>query len=53
MRRQVAETWTQMVGFGNILAHGYMDIDRTKVHDTLSTRLPDLEALRRVFFELL
>ena len=50
---ELAETWTQMIGFRNVLAHEYMEIDRSQVYRILTSRLTDLEALRRVFVGLL
>lgn len=42
-----------MIGFRNVLVHGYVDIDRAVVYDVLQHRLGDLEALRRVFAQFL
>ena len=50
---ELARRWARMIGFRNILAHEYMDIDRAQVYQNLTTRLGDLEALRRVFVGLL
>ena len=43
------ETWIRMIGFRNILAHQYADLDLNIVSDTLHRRLGDLEAAFRVF----
>jgi uncharacterized protein YutE (UPF0331/DUF86 family) len=49
----LADRWVAMIGFRNILVHEYMAIDRRLVHDLLTQRLGDFEALRRVFARLL
>jgi uncharacterized protein YutE (UPF0331/DUF86 family) len=38
------DTLTRMVGFRNILVHGYDDVDLAVVRDVLEHRLVDLEA---------
>ena len=50
---ELADKWTQMIGLRNLLAYGYMDIDRSKVFQILQTQLVDLEALQRLFARML
>jgi len=45
--------WIQMIGFRNILAHEYIDIDRKLVHDVLQNKLDDLNLLKEVFIKFL
>lgn len=47
------EKWIRMIGFRNILVHGYLDVDRRIVYQVLQEDLEDLEALRRVFAQFL
>lgn len=47
------ETWVRMIGFRNILVHGYLDIDREIVYRVLCDDLADIEALRDVFARFL
>ena len=46
-------TWTQMIGFRNILVHEYLSIDRGIVYQVLHENLDDIETLRRVFAQFL
>lgn len=45
--------WIRMIGFRNILVHDYLDVDRQIVYQVLHEDLENLEALRRVFAQLL
>ena len=47
------ETWIKMIGFRNILVHGYLDVDRDIVYQELHSGLTDIEALRDIFARLL
>jgi len=52
------ETWTQMVGFRNILVHDYLvhdylEIDRQVVYEVMQNKLDDLRRLRSVFARFL
>jgi len=47
------EKWIRMIGFRNVLVHGYTEIDRRIVYDVLQHRLGDIEGLRQVFAQLL
>ena len=38
-----------MIGFRNTLVHGYIDIDRTIVHDVLKNGRKDIAELNRLF----
>lgn len=38
-----------MIGFRNTLVNGYIDIDRTIVHDVLKNGIKDIEELKRLF----
>ena len=50
---QLAGRWASMVGFRDILVHEYMEIDRKLVHEYLTQRLSDFDALRQAFGRLL
>ena len=45
----LADQWTRMIGFRNILVHEYLDIDRSTVYQVLQEELGDLRELQRVF----
>jgi uncharacterized protein YutE (UPF0331/DUF86 family) len=47
------QRWIRMIGFGNILMHNYLDIDRDIVFDVIQNDLNDLRALRDVFVQFL
>jgi uncharacterized protein YutE (UPF0331/DUF86 family) len=47
------DRWIRMIGFRNVLAHDYLDIDRNIVYDVLQHNLEDLEALKRAFARFL
>ncbi|WP_333843190.1 type VII toxin-antitoxin system HepT family RNase toxin [Pelomicrobium sp.] len=47
------QRWIRMIGFGNILVHNYLDIDRNIVFDVIQNDLNDLRALRDVFVQSL
>ncbi len=47
------ETWIRMIGFRNVLVHDYLDVDRQLVHEVLQNKLPDVQALARVFAQFL
>ncbi|MCP4424661.1 MAG: DUF86 domain-containing protein, partial [Chloroflexi bacterium] len=47
------KSWTQMIGFRNILVHQYIDIDRKIVYDVLQNNLEFIENLRKVFAQFL
>ena len=49
----LADRWTSMIGFRNILVHEYMEIDRKLVHQYLTEGLADFESLRQVFARLI
>lgn len=49
----LADHWVKMIGFRNILVHGYLDIDRTIVHEVVQTCRGDLAAIRDVFLGFL
>ena len=53
MSSELAERWTRMVGFRNILVHEYLEIDRKVVYDVLQHQLEDLRDLRKVFAQFL
>ena len=50
---ELREVWISMIGFRNILVHGYLDIDREIVHQVLHEGLDDIEALKEVFAQFL
>ncbi len=50
---ELAERWTRMVGFRNILVHDYLDVDRTIVYDVLQNDLDDFRKLRAAFARFL
>jgi len=43
------ETWTQMIGFRNILVHEYGDVDRRIVYIVLQNRLQDIRQFSEIF----
>ena len=47
------EKWIRMIGFRNVLVHGYLEIDRQIVYDVLQHHLDDLLALRRALAQFL
>ncbi|RME75692.1 MAG: DUF86 domain-containing protein [Chloroflexi bacterium] len=49
----LAQRWTRMIGFRNILVHDYLDIDRDIVYQTLQNNLADFEQLKRFFARFL
>lgn len=46
---ELSEKWIRMIGFRNTLVHGYIDIDRTIVHEVLQNGIKDIEELKRLF----
>lgn len=47
--QDLAQRWTRMIGFRNILVHNYLEIDRDIVFDVLQDNLRDFEELARAF----
>ncbi len=47
------QKWIRMIGFRNILVHGYTDIDRTEVFKLLHHNLGDIRELTKVFARFL
>jgi uncharacterized protein YutE (UPF0331/DUF86 family) len=47
------QKWIRMIGFRNILVHGYAKIDRSEVYDIIQHNLDDINELRKVFAEFL
>ncbi len=47
------EKWIGMIGFRNILAYEYIDIDRKIVYDVLQNNIDDFEELKKVFAQFL
>jgi uncharacterized protein YutE (UPF0331/DUF86 family) len=41
---ELAEPLVQMVGFRNVLVHGYQEVDKAVVRDVVESHLGDLEA---------
>ncbi len=50
---ELKNTWTDMIGFRNVLVHEYTDIDPERVYDVLQHGLDDIRRLRRVFGQFL
>lgn len=48
-----AEKWIRMIGFRNILVHGYTEIDRTQVYQVIQDNLDDIKSLRKLFAQFL
>ena len=46
-------SWTQIIGFRNILVHDYLDIDRKIVFSVMQNNLKDVYELRKVFSQFL
>ena len=42
--RHHSDAWNKLIGLRNIIAHGYIEVDREKVWDIISTQLSDLIA---------
>jgi uncharacterized protein YutE (UPF0331/DUF86 family) len=51
--KKLEEKWIRMIGFRNILVHGYVEIDRSKVFHILQNSLDDLASLKKVFAKFL
>lgn len=49
----LAERWTRMIGFRNILVHEYLDVDRGVVYDVLQHQLGDMRALKQALAQFL
>ena len=49
----LADCPAAMIGFRNVLAHEYMEIDRRQVYENLTQRLDDFGQFRRVFGRML
>lgn len=47
------EKWIQMIGFRNVLAHEYIEIDHKLVYEVLQNKLSDLQLLKEVFIRFL
>jgi uncharacterized protein YutE (UPF0331/DUF86 family) len=45
--------WIQMIGFRNILVHGYAKIDRSEVYKIIQNNLDDFKELRKMFAQFL
>lgn len=50
---ELAEKWIRIIGFRNILVHGYAEIDRTQVYKIIQNNLDDINSLRKVFAQFL
>ena len=50
---ELAERWTRMIGFRNILVHEYLDVDRGIVYKVLQHQLGDLRALKQALSQFL
>ena len=50
---ELAERWTRMIGFRNILVHEYLDVDRGVVYEVLQHQLGDLRALKQALSQFL
>ena len=50
---ELAERWTRMIGFRNILVHEYLDVDRGIVYEVLQHQLGDLRALKQALSQFL
>jgi len=50
---ELREVWIRMIGFRNILVHGYLDIDQEIVYKVLTENLQDIQSLRAVFAQFL
>lgn len=50
--QQQCDAWIQMVGFRNILVHGYAKVDRKIVYQVLQNNLKDLEEIGRQLSQL-
>ncbi len=50
---EMKEKWIKMIGFRNILVHGYANVDRSEVYSILLNNLADLKKLQKVFAQFL
>lgn len=50
---ELRDTWSDMIGFRNVLVHDYVDLDRELVYEVVQERLDDIEQLQVVFAEFL
>lgn len=50
---EIKEKWIKMIGFRNILVHGYANIDRSEVYSILQNNLDDIKKFRKVFAQFL
>ncbi len=53
INEELEKKWIQMIGFRNILVHGYAKIDRTEVYKIIQHNLNDIKELRKVFSQFL
>lgn len=51
--KELEKKWIKMIGFRNILVHGYAKIDRTEVYKIIQHNLDDFKELRKVFAQFL
>jgi|AntDeeMinimDraft_5_1070356.scaffolds.fasta_scaffold05400_2 uncharacterized protein YutE (UPF0331/DUF86 family) len=50
---ELKEKWIHIIGFRNILVHGYATIDRSIVYDIIQNNLKDIKTLKKIFAQFL
>ncbi len=53
IEEELKEKWIRIIGFRNILVHGYANIDRSIVYDIIQNNLDDFKALGKIFARFL
>jgi uncharacterized protein YutE (UPF0331/DUF86 family) len=49
----LCETWISMIGFRNILVHGYTKLDRSIVYSVLQNKITEIEEIAKSFAKLI
>jgi uncharacterized protein YutE (UPF0331/DUF86 family) len=50
---ELKQKWIQMIGFRNILVHGYTEIDRNEVYKIINQNLDDIKRIKQVLAQFL
>ena len=50
---ELKQKWIQMIGFRNILVHGYTEIDRNEVYKIINQNLDDIKSIKQVLAQFL
>src|SRR5699024_2350762 len=49
----IKRLWIKMIGFRNLLVHGYATVDRSEVYSILQNNLDDIKKIKKVFLRFL